>query len=130
MNPTIPALSAAFLYLVATLLHLAEGRRGALLPRPLVTVGLPALLLHGVASYALLATPSGVNLALWPATVLILFAVNLIVLASGLRKPVLVLCAFSIRRAPCSSSSVPSSPPALQRRSISRPCWACTWRSR
>ncbi len=53
---------------------------------PLV-LGALALAGHGVAAGAMVFAGGGVNFSLWPVTVLTFFVVNLIVLASSLRKP-------------------------------------------
>lgn len=52
-----------------------------------LALGALALVFHGVAAAAMVFAGGGINFSLWPMAVLTLFAVNLIVMASGLRKP-------------------------------------------
>ncbi|KJS07431.1 MAG: hypothetical protein VR73_08650 [Gammaproteobacteria bacterium BRH_c0] len=85
-------IAAIALYLSATLWHVrlrlktpaAETAR----PTWLLLTGSLGLLCHGLVAYKLVFSGAGINLSLWPVSVLILFVVNLIVLASSVRKPV------------------------------------------
>jgi ABC-type uncharacterized transport system permease subunit len=89
MVVSIPAVAAAAFYISATLYHLFQ-RFNAQRPARhtwLIVGGVVGLCLHGLAALQMLATPAGINFSLWPVSVLILFAVNLIVLLSSIRKP-------------------------------------------
>lgn len=82
-------IAAIALYLGATLCHVRLRLKTPAAPPAwlLAAAGL-GLLSHGVAAYLLVFRGAGINLSLWPVSVLILFAVNLIVLASSIKKPV------------------------------------------
>jgi len=85
----IPAVVAIALYLSATIYQLLQRFSAEKPSRPvwLLVGGTAGLVFHGLAAVQMLFTPTGINFSLWPVSTLILFTVNLIVLASSLRKP-------------------------------------------
>lgn len=86
---TAPTLAAIALYLCAALYQALRGpgESAPAQPRVPMAAGALALVLHGLAAGSLVFSGAGVNLSLWPVSVLIFFVVNLLVLASSLRKP-------------------------------------------
>lgn len=89
---TITAIAAMALYLCTTSYYVwatvpAEKTAARKKAGILLAGGLAALLLHGMTALSLTFTPSGVNLSLWPMSVLILLVVNALVLASNLSRP-------------------------------------------
>lgn len=89
MVANIPAIVAIALYISATLYHLWQRFRSTQPTRHtwLISIGALGLFFHGLALSRMLVTPQGINFSLWPVSVLILFTVNLIVLASSIKKP-------------------------------------------
>ncbi|MAT51387.1 MAG: phosphohydrolase [Porticoccaceae bacterium] len=89
MLVTTTTVAAILLYLGATLFHITQRLRSpaSTAPTVLMAAGGIALALHGYVASELVFSGAGVNFSLWPASVLILFVVNLIVLLSSLRKP-------------------------------------------
>ncbi len=83
------AIIAAALYISATLYHLLRRFRAPQPERPtlLLAGGGLAVIFHAIATAQMLYTPHGINFSLWPVSVLILLAVNLIVFLSSARKP-------------------------------------------
>lgn len=89
-------MSAIAVNIVALCLYLAAGviLAGSLLrlrppQRPgLMATTLGAIVLHAAGCYALIVQPSGFNLSLFPVLSLIFCTINIIVLASAVRKPV------------------------------------------
>lgn len=89
---TITAIAAMALYLCTTLYHVWVGvpagkKKGNRKAGVLLAGGVVALVLHGLVALNLTFTANGVNLSLWPMSVLILFVVNGLVLASSINRP-------------------------------------------
>lgn len=89
MTPFIPATGAMVVYLVAFLLQVYQLRNESRrLTTLLQCLALCAIVLHGVAAYSLLFTEQGLDLSLSKVLAEIALVTNIIVFASGLRKPV------------------------------------------
>lgn len=89
---TITAVAAMAFYLCTALYHVwigapavkkAENKKAV----ALLTGGAIALALHGVTAFGLVFNANGINLSLWPISVLILFVVNALVLVSNINRP-------------------------------------------
>ena len=85
----LSAIAAIALYLCAILYQALQLRRHpALRVASLQLVTATAIALHGYASFQWVFTDKGLDFGLFPMTTVIMFAINLIVLISSLRKPV------------------------------------------
>lgn len=84
-----PTIAAIALYICATLYHSLQRAKAPANVRPtwLLIVGALALACHSVATSQMIFPGDGVDFSLWPASTLILFVVNLIVLVSSVKKP-------------------------------------------
>lgn len=89
MDITAPTIAAIALYLCAALYHIVQRVRTPDSMRPLwlMAGGAIALVLHGLVAGRLVFIGSAVNLSLWPVSVLTFFVINLLVLASSIKKP-------------------------------------------
>lgn len=84
---SVTALVAIALYLCATLYHARVGVPAGNKAGVLMAGGALALALHGLVAVSQVFSHSGVNFSLWPMSVLILFVVNGLVLASSVSRP-------------------------------------------
>ena len=87
MVASTPAIAAIAFYLGATVYHLLRAIKQPKGLPWLLLAGAVGLGFHGYAVLQMVFTPAGVNFSLWPVSVLVLFAVNLLVLAGCLGKP-------------------------------------------
>jgi ABC-type uncharacterized transport system permease subunit len=99
-------------YLISSALH-----KQASNSQWLISFALTALAFHGVGGYQMMFTPEGLNLGFYKIGALIFWVINLLVLVSGLRKPLhtlfiflFPLSAFAILMATFSESSVVTQP--------------------
>ena len=88
-SPIVPGIAAAVLYLAGTWLQGRALAHNASLPAwTLRVLVLPALALHAIAAYGILATPQGINLSLVSVTSLTALMVLAMVVAAGVARPV------------------------------------------
>ena len=88
-SPIVPGIAAAVLYLAGTWLQGRALAHNASLPAwALRVLVLPALALHAIAAYGILATPQGINLSLVSVTSVTALMVLAMVVAAGVARPV------------------------------------------
>jgi len=95
MNPAYPGLVAVVFYLIGSYLQMRDFRaRRVSASKTLVLLGLPAVALHGLTSYLLVAATGGLNLGLFSVLCLTSFVLASLVLIASLRQPLHNLFVF------------------------------------
>jgi len=88
MNPAYPGIAAFVLYLLGFVLQGTDYRaRRTVNQSRLLSIALPATLLHGVTAWFVVSTPTGLNLGLYSAACLTTFILAALVLAGSFRAP-------------------------------------------
>jgi ABC-type uncharacterized transport system permease subunit len=96
MNPVIPGIIAAVLYLGGTWLQIKSFIDRAVNPPPLIRyLAIPAMLLHAVSLFLLMNTPTGINLGIFIVLSLTGLILAFVVFVSSLRLPLYNLFIFA-----------------------------------
>ncbi len=89
ISPVIPGITAAALYLIGTFLQLRTMSHNAEFSvRILTAIGMPALILHGFASYAAINTVDGIDLNLFAVASLVTLIMVVFVVSMSFVRPV------------------------------------------
>ncbi len=86
---SVAGIAAALLYLIGTVMQLRRlSQSSPIVVKPLALLGIPALALHGLATYWAINTPQGIQLGLFTTGSLVTFVMVTFVLLASLRLPV------------------------------------------